>query len=261
MWNIIQAPSPNFNERPCTIDSIIIHYTDMVSAKAALDWLTNPISRVSAHYLIDEEGKIYKMVAEERRAWHAGNSYWQGRTNLNDCSIGIELSNPGHSYGYQPFPEAQIESLIKLCLDIQKRWNIPSSRILGHSDIAPQRKQDPGHLFPWKRLADEGLGMWPASQQEAQSGGLLDMLSQFGNEIRLLSRAILAFQSYFPSPKIPSERKITKMLSQLGYSVESPPHALIAFQRHFQPHKVDGIADRETYALLQGLLQQSGSTL
>jgi N-acetylmuramoyl-L-alanine amidase len=220
---ITQTPSPNFNKRPLSIDSIIIHYTDMVSAEAALAWLINPISQVSAHYLIEESGQIYHMVGEEQRAWHAGESYWQGRSNLNDCSIGIELANPGHSHGYTPFPEAQISALVSLCLKIKKRWNIPKDRILGHSDIAPKRKQDPGHLFPWELLAKEGLGMWPGE-------GYLSRTELNLNLIPLL-------------------------LSTLGYDITSPPHALIAFQRHFQPHKMDGFANQETYTLLQGLLK------
>jgi N-acetylmuramoyl-L-alanine amidase len=211
---IIKSPSPNFNERPLPVDSIIIHYTDMLSAQKALEWLINPDSQVSCHYLIDEEGLIYHLVEEDKRAWHAGESCWQGRTNLNDCSIGIELANPGHSHGYIPFPETQIVSLINLCKEIQTRWEIPSSRILGHSDIAPQRKQDPGHLFPWERLAQERLGLWPIKEKNNQTGDLM------------------------------------KMLSEIGYETISPIHALMAFQRHFQPHKVDGIANEETYSLL-----------
>jgi len=251
---ILETPSPNFNERPSAIDSVILHYTDMVTAEAALAWLVNPLSRVSAHYLIDEEGHVYRMVNEEHRAWHAGESYWQGRTNLNDCSIGIELANPGHSHGYRPFPEAQIQSLITLCLDIKTRWRISSSRILGHSDIAPRRKKDPGHLFPWEILAQEGLGLWPAPLQEPERGGIMDFLSQFRDEIGLLTHATLAFQRHFQFHKVPQERELMKLLFQLGYEPESPHHTLLAFQRHFQPHKVDGIADPETYALLQGLL-------
>jgi len=211
--------SPNFNERSSPIDAVIIHYTDMISAEAALAWLTNPLSQVSAHYLIDEEGQVYQTVNQEKRAWHAGVSYWQGRANLNDCSIGIELANPGHSRGYTPFPDRQIDSLITLCLEIKKKWNIPRTRFLGHSDIAPQRKQDPGHLFPWERLAQEGLGLWPV-----------------------------------PVSK-PEESDLIKQLARIGYEITSPTHTILAFQRHFQPYKVDGIADQETYALAQGLLK------
>jgi len=215
---IIKAFSPNFNERLTPIDTLIIHYTDMTSAKGALAWLTNPLSQVSAHYLIDEQGHIYQMVEEDKRAWHAGESYWQGRTDINSCSIGIELSNSGHSHGYQPFPINQIRSLLKLSQKIITRWNIPSSRILGHSDIAPQRKQDPGHLFPWKNLAQKGLGVWPKKIRKQKA---IDVVAS---------------------------------LSQIGYETTSPSCALLAFQRHFQPHKVDGIADKETLSLLQGLL-------
>jgi len=211
---IIYTPSPNFNERPTVVDSIIIHYTDMISAQKALEWLINPESQVSCHYLIDEEGLVYQLVKEKMRAWHAGESYWQGRTNINDCSIGIELANPGHTHGYTPFPEAQINSLIILCKEIQNRWRIPSSRILGHSDIAPQRKQDPGHLFPWEKLAEEGLGLWPTT---GKTTGADDLMSR---------------------------------LAEIGYETTSPTHTIMAFQRHFQPHKVDGIANKETYLLL-----------
>ncbi|MBI2707524.1 MAG: N-acetylmuramoyl-L-alanine amidase [Proteobacteria bacterium] len=216
---IIKTPSPHFNERLCPIDALIIHYTDMLNAEEALAWLINPASQVSAHYLIDEEGLIYQMVEEDRRAWHAGKSFWQGCTNMNSCSIGIELANPGHTHGYIPFPEAQINSLIKISKDIQNRWGIPSSRILGHSDIAPQRKQDPGHLFPWKSLAQEGLGLWPLSTKEEKQ-----------------------------------DKNFVSLLAEIGYETVSPSHTLLAFQRHFQPHKIDGIADQETYSLLHGLL-------
>lgn len=214
---IIKAPSPNFNERPLPVDSIIIHYTDMLSAQKAIEWLVNPDSQVSCHYLIDEKGMVYQLVEEDKRAWHAGESYWQGRTNLNDCSIGIELANPGHTNGYTPFPEVQIDALINLCKEIKTRWGIPSSRILGHSDIAPQRKQDPGHLFPWERLAQVELGLWPTGEKNHKTGDLM------------------------------------KMLSEIGYETTSPDHTLKAFQRHFQPHKIDGVADEETYSLLYGM--------
>lgn len=214
---IIKSLSPNFNERLTSIDMLLIHYTDMPTAEGALAWLTNPLSQVSAHYLIDEGGEIYQMIEEEKRAWHAGESFWQGRTDINSCSIGIELANPGHTHGYTPFPEIQIESLLKLAQNIKTRWNIPTSRILGHSDVAPRRKQDPSHLFPWKKLAQEGLGLWPSKTDEK-----CDDLS--------------------------------KGLSQIGYETLSLPKTVLAFQRHFQPHKIDGIPNEETCSLLQGLL-------
>ncbi len=221
---LLTAPSPHFNERITAIDSIIIHYTDMPSVDTVLTWFSNPISKVSSHYLIDEGGQVYQIVREDKRAWHAGEGYWQGCTDLNSCSIGIELENPGHSYGYLPFPDAQIDALLKLCEDICTRWDIPPSRILGHSDIAPRRKQDPGHLFPWRTLAKEGLGLWPNHSHKSK----------------------------FSDVKIEDTLKVLK---KIGYETISPSHTLLAFQRHFQPHKRDGIADQETLFLLQGLLK------
>jgi N-acetylmuramoyl-L-alanine amidase len=219
---IIKTPSPNFSERQLTVDSILIHYTDMVTVEGALAWLSNPFSKVSSHYLIDEKGQIYQLIQEDKRAWHAGESYWQGCTDLNSCSIGIELANPGHSHGYVPFPEAQIDSLLRLCEDICTRWDISASRILGHSDIAPRRKQDPGHLFPWKTLAEEGFGLWPSPHS---------------------------------SLRAPKGSEAIQNLEKIGYETVSPTHTLLAFQRHFQPHKMDGIADQETLSLLYGLLK------
>lgn len=214
--DIFSFPSPHFDERTHNPDMILIHYTDMVSAKAALDWLVNPASRVSAHYLIEEGGKIYTLVDEAKRAWHAGESFWQGKTGVNDFSIGIELVNPGHSYGYVPFPKVQIASLIALCHQIKERWAIPPSRILGHSDVAPRRKQDPGHLFPWKKLCEEGLGIWPS----------------------------------FPAEPVSD---VAQTLADIGYETLSLSAAIAAFQRHFQPHKVDGKSDEETRRLLSAL--------
>ena len=262
---IIKSPSPNFNERPTVVDSIIIHYTDMMSAQKALEWLINPESQVSCHYLIDEEGQIYKLVEEKMRAWHAGESYWQGRTNINDCSIGIELANPGHTHGYIPFPEVQINSLINLCKEIQNRWRIPSSRILGHSDIAPQRKQDPGHLFPWEKLAKEGLGLWPTSiysldmkapymchhplSSSRRRGSKQCMGSRLrGNDTGGHSHK--GSSTHLGIDGHSRQLNVIEVLSEIGYETTSPTHALMAFQRHFQPHKVDGIADQETYSLL-----------
>ncbi len=215
--NLIPCPSLHFNERLRPVDMILIHYTDMKNTSEALAWLTNPLAQVSAHYLIGEEGQIYSLVDETKRAWHAGKSFWQGCTDINNCSIGIEMANPGHTYGYQPFFEAQIEALISLCLDIQVRWKIPSSRVLGHSDVAPQRKQDPGHLFPWDKLHQKGLGLWPSKDRTPC-------------------------------------KDLMEGLSQIGYEITSPQHTLLAFQRHFQPHKITGIADEETLALVQGIL-------
>ncbi len=217
--NIIFSPSPNLNDRSADIDAIIIHYTDMPSADAALAWMRNPESQVSAHYLIDEKGAIHQLVPDEKRAWHAGVSYWQGDTNLNDRSIGIELANPGHTHGYVPFPEPQIESLLSLCQKLRVNWDIPSARIIGHSDIAPQRKQDPGHLFPWEILAREGLGLCPKDDGSViQHEGAIEALGK------------------------------------IGYDTTSPQDTVAAFQRHFRPLKIDGMVDEETLRLIGGLV-------
>lgn len=156
---IIQHPSPNFNNRgPGKLtDMIVIHYTDMVPVAAALERLCCPGAKVSAHYLITMTGTIYQLVDESKRAWHAGISEWEGETDINSRSIGIELDNPGPSNGMEPFPDIQIQKLIELCTDIQTRLYIPPNRIVGHEHVAPGRKQDPGPLFPWHQLRDAGL--------------------------------------------------------------------------------------------------------
>lgn len=215
---MIHLPSPHFNDRQLPIDMLVLHYTGMPSIEETINWLMDPRSKVSAHYLIDEAGLIYQMVAEDKRAWHAGKSFWQGCTDINSCSLGIELANPGHSHGYLPFPAAQIESLLGLSQELLRRWDISPSRVLAHSDVAPQRKQDPGHLFPWQQLALEGVGLWP------------DCITETTWDLR-------------------------EGLAQVGYDMRSPGDSILAFQRHFQPHKVDGIPDEETLALLQGLLK------
>ncbi|MCW5771993.1 MAG: N-acetylmuramoyl-L-alanine amidase [Rhodospirillaceae bacterium] len=227
MVTVVERPSPNFNERPVggTIDLLILHYTGMLSAAAALERLCEPEAKVSAHYTIDEDGTIYRHVAEDKRAWHAGVSCWAGTRDINDRSIGIELVNPGHEFGYRPFPEAQIAALIDLGREIVARHRIPARRVLGHSDVAPRRKTDPGELFPWPRLAAAGLGLWVARPR-------LDN-----------SRAIQV-------PEIQAD------LAAIGYDCprdgvldEGTRAAVAAFQRHFRPAAVTGIPDGETAAL------------
>ena len=156
---ITQHPSPNFNERAPDkpLDMIIIHYTDMTSAEAALNRLSDPEAQVSAHYLISKDGEIYQLVDDSKRAWHAGVSEWEEETDINSRSIGIELDYPGHSNGLAPYPEVQIQSLIHLCKEIQNRYRIPKSRIIGHEDVAPGRKIDPGPHFPWIQLKENLL--------------------------------------------------------------------------------------------------------
>ncbi len=155
-------PSPNHNDRgDAAIDMLVLHYTGMKTAKAALERLCDPAAKVSAHYTVDEDGTVYVHVPEARRAWHSGISSWAGAADINSRSIGIELVNPGHEFGYRDFPYGQIQALITLCHGILLRHPIPSARVLGHSDVAPARKEDPGERFPWKQLATAGIGLWP----------------------------------------------------------------------------------------------------
>ncbi len=161
--DIIEAPSPNFDARTKLPDMLVLHYTGMQTGEAALARLCDPEAGVSSHYLVEEDGRIFRLVAEERRAWHAGRSFWKGEEGVNHASIGIEIVNPGHEFGYRPFPQAQIDAVIALVADIRSRWQIDDNRILGHSDVAPARKIDPGELFPWKRLAEAGHGVRPSA--------------------------------------------------------------------------------------------------
>ncbi len=183
------APSPNFNARALSagVDYVVLHYTGMRTAQEALDRLCDPGSEVSAHYMIDEDGEIFRLVDEEKRAWHAGRSFWRGERDLNSVSIGIEIVNPGHAFGYVPFPEEQVAAVKDLLRDIFARRKLPASRLLGHSDIAPARKIDPGELFPWEELAAEGFGLWPSPTPEereapVQEGEVWDLLRRIGYE-------------------------------------------------------------------------------
>jgi N-acetylmuramoyl-L-alanine amidase len=219
---IVERPSPNQDGRDgAAIDMLVLHYTGMATAEEALARLCDPAAKVSAHYTIGEDGTVYAHVPEEQRAWHAGRSFWAGRRNVNACSIGIELVNPGHEFGYRAFPSAQIDSLKMLCKAIQARHAIPAARVLGHSDVAPARKEDPGELFPWKEMAKSGVGLWP---EKAVTMLGADALARF------------------------------------GYDPEAPPETVItAFQRHFRPEKLDGLWDDECGRLLAGLLANGAS--
>src|SRR6202789_4312179 len=158
--HLIAAPSPNYDARAAPPDMVVVHYTGMPTGDEALARLRDPAAKVSAHYLIEEDGRAFALVPEARRAWHAGVSFWKGERNLNGVSIGVELVNPGHDLGYRPFPDAQIAPLVELLAGIRERWDVSDARIVGHSDVAPDRKIDPGELFPWKRLAEAGFGLW-----------------------------------------------------------------------------------------------------
>jgi N-acetylmuramoyl-L-alanine amidase len=235
--DITDAPSPNFDERLSPPDMVVLHYTGMQTGEAALARLRDPGAEVSAHYLIEEDGRLFRLVPEERRAWHAGVSFWKGRTNLNQVSIGIELVNPGHEFGYRPFPPAQIGVLTDLLADIRERWDVPDERILGHSDIAPDRKADPGELFPWADLAAAGHGLWvepPASPGAPLGEG------EEGTGVFAL-QAGLTRLGYDCAPSGRFDAHTTTIVA--------------AFQRHWRPSRVDGVADGETRARLVGLLR------
>lgn len=163
----IERPSPNHGERDGPPDMLLLHYTDMVRAEDAVALLRDPDAGVSAHYVVAEDGRVWRLVDESRRAWHAGVAWWNGESDINSRSIGIEISNPGHSHGYRRFPEAQMLAVMALCRDILARRRIPAQRILGHSDVAPGRKIDPGHLFDWRTLARAGIGLFPENLSPA----------------------------------------------------------------------------------------------
>ena len=237
---LIDAPSPNFDARTKLPDMIVLHYTGMKTGEAALARLCDPEARVSSHYLVEEDGRIFRLVAEERRAWHAGRSFWKGEEGVNHASIGIEIVNPGHEFGYRPFPEAQIEAVIALVADIRSRWEIEDSRIIGHSDVAPGRKQDPGELFPWQRLAQAGHGVW--AEADPAPG---DPLSEGAEGV-----GVFALQAG---------------LTRLGYDCaptgrfdQATREVVMAFQRHWVQSRFDGVADGLTRARLMAVLRASG---
>jgi N-acetylmuramoyl-L-alanine amidase len=225
----VSCPSPNFNERPkaTPIDILVLHYTGMETGAAAVKRLCDPEAKVSAHYTVDEDGTIFGHVPEDCRAFHAGLSYWGGATDINGRSIGIEIVNPGHEFGYRSFPDLQIAAVIGLAQDIFTRHPIPPERVVGHSDVAPARKMDPGELFPWAVLAEAGIGLWPGvgatPGPQPLHGRFEDALRRFGYGVR-------------PELDIPMETVVT------------------AFQRHFRPARIDGIPDAECAGILAALL-------
>ena len=232
---LIPAASPNFNDRPRPPDMILLHYTGMATGEAALARLCDPVAKVSSHYVVEEDGRVFALVDEDRRAWHAGVSFWRGERDINGCSIGIEIVNPGHEFGYRDFPDAQIEAVIALLDDIRARWTIPDARVLGHSDVAPDRKQDPGERFPWRRLALAGHGLWadvdPGEGQVLKEGDH--------------GEAVMRLQSD---------------LSRLGYEQDATGWfdaatrvRIAAFQQHWVQSRVDGAADAATSARLGAL--------
>jgi N-acetylmuramoyl-L-alanine amidase len=228
---ILDRPSPNHDERGGPVDMLILHYTGMKTAREALDRLRDPVTAVSAHYVVDEDGTVFRLVAEDRRAWHAGVSHWRGRAALNGRSIGIEIVNPGHEWGYRDFPVLQLAAVCDLCIGILARHAIPARNVVGHSDVAPDRKEDPGERFDWQALAAHGVGLWPEDAVDlGTTGAIRDAVTL---------------------------RPVRAALGEIGYRV-APEGALDpalsgvlrAFQRHWRPEAITGQADDGTLVRL-----------
>lgn len=233
-------PSPCWEPRRGTQkpDILLLHYTGMTSCERAIDWLSRPEARVSCHYVIDVDGCITQMVSENLRAWHAGVSYWAGETDINSHSIGFEIHNPGHDYGYPDFPDAQMAAVVALAADVIHRWGIRPERVLAHSDIAPARKPDPGEKFDWHRLWQSGIGRWiePTPVDEDDAG-------------------------HSPGTRHDDVAFAQALLRTYGYGVTETgeldlptQQVVVAFQRHFRPARVDGHLDRSTLATLERLV-------
>lgn len=283
-------PSPNHGPRrdgrggeERAPDSIILHYTGMADAASALLWLCNPLSEVSCHYFVFEDGRIWQLVPEIRRAWHAGRGIWQGESDMNSASIGIEIVNPGHDLGRRfgpdgkleplpadampnpfpppgpPFPERQIEAVIRLVADIKARWNIADARILAHSDIAPGRKIDPGETFPWEKLAQAGLGSWPGTPSSLR-GGEADAAIQKKDWIASSQAPRNDGPIYRSGDEGMPVAALQSMFAGFGYGLDitgvydqRTADVVAAFQRHWRQAKVDGVADGETVSRLRQL--------
>ncbi|WP_374409013.1 N-acetylmuramoyl-L-alanine amidase [Pelagerythrobacter sp.] len=218
-----EYPSPNFNERTLPVSMVVIHYTEMENAEAALARLCDPAAEVSAHYLISDAGEVVRLVAEDQRAWHAGQAYWRGHKDVNSASIGIELDHPGHALGYRDFSEAQFAALVPLVARIVEEHDIPRANVVGHSDVAPARKIDPGELFPWDRLA--GYGLCLPRPDKLERGDPFDNDAAF----------YLA-------------------LERFGYDITDGRKAVEAFQRRWRPERIDGEIDGQVRAILFQLL-------
>ncbi len=244
MLQVKDIPSPNFNDRPDKIDvnMLVMHYTGMLSCNQALQRLCDSNAKVSSHYLIDEDGTIIQLVSEDKQAWHAGVSCWQGKAALNENSIGIEIVNPGHEFGYREFPAKQMEAVLELSLDIISRHKkILPQNIVGHSDIAPTRKKDPGELFDWKYLAKNGVGIFPDLE---------------GKKIKSPTRVVVS-----PDDKGDDVANLQKKLSQYGYFLkidgyfgEKTESTVLAFKRHFIQDSINAFWTLKDQAILDNLL-------
>jgi N-acetylmuramoyl-L-alanine amidase len=218
--NFIDAPSPNFNDRKRAIRFVVLHYTGMETGVVAQERMCDPAAQVSAHYMVEEDGRVFRLVEEDRRAWHAGVSSWQGETDINSASIGIEIVNGGHDFGLPEFPAVQIEAVIGLVRAVMDRHGVSARDVIGHSDIAPGRKQDPGEKFPWQALAEAGCAL-----------AVPDGVGVSGDPAELLQR--------------------------IGYGVEPGLEEVVAaFQRRFRPVKITGQLDEETQNLICRVARQ-----
>ena len=247
MSRITELRSPNHDARPegMPIDMLVLHYTGMPTGEAALTRLRDASAKVSAHYVIEEDGRIFHLVQEQRRAWHAGVACWRGHRDINGRSIGIELVNPGHEFGYRQFPRAQMAALDGLARDIVTRHRIPRRNVVGHSDVAPERKEDPGELFDWERLSRAGVGAWP----------------KLGGWFR--RRPAVGSFDFGPNDRDKVIAETQAKLAAWGYDVPTKgvldahtTRVLMAFQRHFRPERIDGRLDGETASRLTALLEQ-----
>ena len=233
--------SPNFEPRrgKTRADMLLLHYTGMMSAARVVAWFASPSSKLSSHYVIDDDGHITQMVSERDRAWHAGVGSWAGETDINSASIGIEIQNPGHDLGYPEFNATQMAAVTALCQDIIARNAIPPTRVLAHSDVSPGRKIDPGEKFDWRGLHASGVGHWvePAPLDDGDEG--------FGT-----------------GASDPAILRATELLARYGYGIVPSPtldvtgaKVLRSFQLHFRPGRPDGRLDRSTLATLEELVR------
>jgi len=234
------CPSPNHGERLRPISSLVLHYTGMPTSESALALLCNPRSEVSAHYFVEEDGRVLQLVPESRRAWHAGKSFWAGETDMNSASIGVEIVHPGHD-DPRPYPAAQIEATAALARDICRRRAISPERVLAHSDIAPGRKRDPGEFFPWEELARRGVGR--VAEENPGIGATTVSLGDEGAKVASLQRDLAAYGYRVDATGVYDAQTV------LGVE---------AFQRHFRRAKVDGRADGETRVALAQLVAALG---
>lgn len=250
-------PSMNFEERVCGTPPrlVVLHYTGMASCEKAIDWLSREESKVSCHYVIDEDGVVTQMVTEDKRAWHAGLSYWRGITDVNSASIGIEIHNPGHDDGYPDYPDAQMDAVRRLSVDICRRWGIRAEGVIAHSDIAPARKMDPGEKFDWRGLAEVGVGVWvppepacrvvgphtgpPTGAQTAPDTG---ELSQSLGEAEIARAQRLLFDYGYG-------------IAVTGRNDAASRTVVTAFQRHFRPERIDGLIDVSTLMTAERLVE------